>query len=355
MTKKLILIGLTVIALALAIVAAVFSISGLAKLFAGSAVAIIIMASVLEASKLLIASLLNRYWTKLNIGLKTYLTIALLILAGITSLGIYGYLSNAYQVTKSKFDLSQTKVDSLQIIKSAYEQKLTYVNQGIDFENKRLTQNLDIRNKQEDRATSIVNNKSTSGLRTIDNSSKRIEKEIAKSTKTVDSLNIQRSTYQDSINKLNLEITQVTLENTSTSELGPIQYISKLSGIDMDSIVNFFILILVFVFDPLSIVLVLAINRISNNEDNEPTIRISSPNISTNTEEITIDIPKEEKMEYSASNTVENVDDYGSIDINTIDESSTNTYIDTLVETYQQNKQKPRPRPNGYSGARTKS
>ena len=85
-----------------------FSIVGLSKLFAGSAAAVIAMASTLEASKLVIASFLYQSWETVSKVLRAYLMIAIFVIAGITSIGIYGFLSNAYQTTKSKYDLTKT-------------------------------------------------------------------------------------------------------------------------------------------------------------------------------------------------------------------------------------------------------
>ena len=114
-----ILIGL--IALSLAVCAAFFSVVGLSKLFAGAALAVVIMASTLEASKLVIASFLYQYWTSISKTLRVYLVTAVVIIASITSIGIYGFLSGAYQTTKSTYDLTQTAVDSLTTKKLYYE------------------------------------------------------------------------------------------------------------------------------------------------------------------------------------------------------------------------------------------
>ena len=89
-------------ALAVSATAAFYSVTGLSKLFIGASFAVIIMAASLELAKLVIASYLYQYWTKTNILLKTYLTIAVLVLILITSVGIYGFLSSAYEQTASK-------------------------------------------------------------------------------------------------------------------------------------------------------------------------------------------------------------------------------------------------------------
>jgi len=76
-------------ALSISGTAAFYSISGLSKLFAGAAFAVIIMATALEISKLVLATLLHQYWDRLGALLKTYRTTAVVVLILITSLGIY--------------------------------------------------------------------------------------------------------------------------------------------------------------------------------------------------------------------------------------------------------------------------
>ncbi len=93
---------ITFSALSVSASAAFYSISGLSKLFAGAAFAVIVMAASLEVAKLVIASLLYQYRKLLPLFLKAYLSIACFVLILITSMGIYGFLSAAYQKTASK-------------------------------------------------------------------------------------------------------------------------------------------------------------------------------------------------------------------------------------------------------------
>lgn len=103
--------------------AAVFSVKGLGLLFAGSAVAVMTMAAALEAGKLVAASFLYRFWPHLNIPMRMYLFTAVIVLVGITSLGIYGYLARAYESTNTKVALLESRVSSLdQQIADAHRQ-----------------------------------------------------------------------------------------------------------------------------------------------------------------------------------------------------------------------------------------
>ena len=95
-------------ALFVAINAAYFSIFGLSKLFAGATLSVIVMASSLELGKLVGARFLYRYWHKIHGLMKTYMLIAVILLIGITSMGIFGFLSNAYQEAKVGFEKEST-------------------------------------------------------------------------------------------------------------------------------------------------------------------------------------------------------------------------------------------------------
>ncbi len=110
-------------ALLISTCAAFYSVFGLSKLFAGSANSVIVMASSLEFSKVVIASAINRYWNILSILMKSYLVSALVILILITSLGIYGFLSAAYQTTSNKEEVTSIKVESLESRKNEYLQQ----------------------------------------------------------------------------------------------------------------------------------------------------------------------------------------------------------------------------------------
>ena len=88
--------------------AAFFSVFGLSKLFAGAALSVIIMASSLEFGKIIGASFLYRYWNKIHNWLKIYMTIGVITLVLITSAGIFGYLSNAYQGATIQFEKQST-------------------------------------------------------------------------------------------------------------------------------------------------------------------------------------------------------------------------------------------------------
>ena len=105
MKKRLFPLLITLAALLVSGSAAFYSVFGLSKLFAGAATQVIIMAGSLEFAKLVVASLLYQYWDTINKWLRSYLAIACFVLMIITSGGIYGFLSGAYQSTAIKSEL----------------------------------------------------------------------------------------------------------------------------------------------------------------------------------------------------------------------------------------------------------
>lgn len=101
-------------ALSVSASAAFYSVSGLSKLFAGASLEVIIMAGSLEFAKLVTASLLYQYWNTINKTLRIYLSIATVVLVLITSMGIYGFLSAAYQETYSKLSAVENQKEFIQ-------------------------------------------------------------------------------------------------------------------------------------------------------------------------------------------------------------------------------------------------
>lgn len=255
MNKKLLFYLIGGLSVILAGTAAFFSIAGLAKLFAGAANAVIVMASALELSKLIIASFLYQYWTTMAKTLKGYLIVATVIIMSITSIGIYGFLSAAYQETKNIYDLSATYTDSLNSKKVYYETYVATYQKQIDQQSERLNQLNSIRNSQENR----LNNQTGSSYQNT-KSSRLTDNQIVSVTKEIEQLNKVVLQYTDSINKLTVAATQSKLKNNLTSDLGPLEFISNTFEVSMDSVVNILIILFIIVFDPLAITLVLAYN-----------------------------------------------------------------------------------------------
>ena len=318
MNKLYLKLTVGLVALSLAVCAGFFSIVGLSKLFAGAAFAVIAMAATLEASKLIIASFLYQHWAAVSKSLRAYLLIAITIIAMITSIGIYGFLSGAYQTTKSKYDLTQTQTDSLKSVQSYYESALATCNLQLNTKTKQLTNLTEIRNSQELRATQLITlNRST---KSSDKSAAQTEKQINQLSQSIDELNSKIVLYGDSASKVKVAVTQVSLRNEISSELGTLVYLSNVTGWSMDKIVNILIILFIIVFDPLAICMVLAFNFLNRkNEDSvAPVLIETEPSIVE--EEIIEELPTEAPLGQSETESI-NIDTQQQVPDNTVVES----------------------------------
>ena len=244
-------------ALSVSISAAFYSVSGLSKLFAGAAVAVIIMTTSLEVAKLVIASLLYQYRKTLPKLLKYYLTIAAVVLVLITSMGIYGFLSSAYQETATKagnvdaqIALVEVKRDNIQGQLSIYNEEKTSINNAVADLRSGLSNNVI---SYTDTSGNVVTTTSSSTRRALE---KQLDQAMGRQTELnskLDGLNEQLFNYST-------EIVEISTNSELAGELGPLKYLSGLTGIPMDKIINWLLLTIVFVFDPLAIALVIAAN-----------------------------------------------------------------------------------------------
>jgi len=244
-------------ALSVSASAAFYSVSGLSKLFAGAAFAVIIMAASLEVAKLVIASLLYQYRKTLPRGLKIYLTTAAAVLVLITSMGIYGFLSAAYQETANKagnidaqIALVETKRDNVKDQLAVYNAEKATINGAVADLQAGLANNVIQYTNAEGQ---LITTTSSSTRRALEKQlDQAVERQNELNTK-IDGLNTQLFDYET-------EIVEIQTGNDLAGELGPLKYLSGLTGIPMDKIINYLLLTIIFVFDPLAIALVVAAN-----------------------------------------------------------------------------------------------
>ena len=230
-------------AISISIIAAGYSIIGLATLFAGAVVPIIAMGTALEIGKLVAASWLYQNW-KSDVPklLKAYLFTAIIVLIFITSMGIFGFLSKAHldQVKPTSSNMIKVQTIDNQIVRQQNiidraEKTLTQLDKSIEvyLNNEYATRGLKERKKQEEERTEL------------NNAIKNASDEIAKL----------------SDEKANLLLQQDKIE----AEVGPIKYVAELiygkeAQGHFDEAVRIVILILIFVFDPLAVLLLIAAN-----------------------------------------------------------------------------------------------
>ena len=274
-------------AFAISAAAAFYSITGLVKLFAGVGFAIYIMATALEVSKLVIASLLYQYWHALNRILRAYLVVALVVLMVITSAGIYGLLSSGYQVTANKLDVNKAIVENIEkkkalftTQKDALEQELALINTNLN----------DLRKSGSTSITEQVYDRKTKQYVTkaVKVPAKFIEKQIDVVSNQKSDKDDKLSAINDSIFAYESRILELKTNDEVSAEIGPLIYLSTVTGRPMDVVINWFLLLIIFVFDPLAIALVISANflfaRIANSKKLESPIQIEPAPIETQVE-----------------------------------------------------------------------
>ena len=245
-------------ALSVSASAAFYSVSGLSKLFAGASFEVIVMAGSLEVAKLVIASLLYQYWSTLNKLLRTYLSIAAVVLVLITSMGIYGFLSAAYQDTYRQLSIKENQTAFLTQKKDFYEKDVVRYDQELE----RISNNIATLSNAKASSIQVRDTASSTGFRqTISTTELRLsQKRIEVEEENRASVQSKREVAADSLQKYQLQILDLENNTEVAGELGPLQYLSGLTGTPMDKIINILLLIIIFVFDPLAISLVIAAN-----------------------------------------------------------------------------------------------
>lgn len=204
----------------ISLVGATFSIMGLTKLFSGAPIAVGIMAAALELAKMVSASFLHRNWMRMNIIMKVYLSFAVGVLMCITSMGIFGYLSYAYQHTSKELKDTMVRIDYLH----SEERK-------VRTEKERIQKEID----------DIPENRVTRRLET----QKELEPQLQALEKQ--SIEVTMKLRNEELKKLSYQ-----------TEIGPVIYVAELLGANSDKVATWLIITFVVVFDPLAVCLVLA-------------------------------------------------------------------------------------------------
>ena len=245
-------------ALSVSASAAFYSVFGLSKLFAGASTEVIIMAGSLEVAKLVTASLLYQYWDTINKALKYYLSVAVIILILITSMGIYGFLSSAYQDTFNQLTYVDNEKAFLQQKVDFYQQDLTRYDKEID----QILANITILSNAKSRSIQIKDTSVVGGVRnTISTAELRLaQNRIEVEENNRKGVQVKRNIAVDSLRTYQRKILELDNNADVAGELGPLKYLSGLTGYPMDKIINVLLLVIIFVFDPLAVALVIAAN-----------------------------------------------------------------------------------------------
>jgi hypothetical protein len=244
-------------ALFIAVAAAFFSVTGLSKLFAGASTAVILMASSLEFGKLISASFLYTYWDKINKLLRTYLLIGVGVLILITSAGIYGFLTSAYQITADQLGMIDKQVELVELKKKRFEEQLD----GYNSEKVQLSQTISELSKGlSNNVITYTDSKGNLISTTSSATRKSLESQLNDAKSQRDLVSKKIEILSDSITKLDLSVLDIQQSSDVAVEVGPLKYMAEVTGKPMNVIVNWFALLIIFVFDPLAVTLIIAFN-----------------------------------------------------------------------------------------------
>lgn len=243
-------------ALFIASVAAFFSIAGICMLFSGAAVSSAIMASALEFGKLTATTFLYRYWNKTSVWLRSYLIVAIFSLMAITSLGVFGWLSAAYQGSSLKYEITQQQI-------SVLEGQKTQLNSQSEISTNRIKELSSLRSAQEARMSEALNNtvlaRNPTQFRQVQEQNLQLirdtESSVSDEQKKLESLRGQRL-------DIDKRIADIRMENIKTKDVVTFQFVADSIGLSLNTTVKWFIVVIIVVFDPLAVCLILSYNVI---------------------------------------------------------------------------------------------
>ena len=260
MKQKLLSWFLLFCAVGLSLTAAYYSVMGLSILFASVAIPVIVMGSFLELSKIAITTYLHDQWKKTYTMLKVYLTTALVILSFITSLGIYGLLTTGFQENISKLEIGGKEVANVQLKRDRFNEikkEYTLEKNTLDKDISQLRNALSTNTTTQtvDKKTGQVISKANTGNR------KAFESQLTLALENKTKISTKIEALNDSLTNLDIQVLNMESKSQLGNELGAIKYVSELTGMPIKKTANIFILLIIFVFDPLAIVLIIATNQ----------------------------------------------------------------------------------------------
>jgi hypothetical protein len=259
----------------LAACAAIISVKGLALLFGGGIILYFIFGT-MEGIKLITAGVLERFWSSLPKTLRTYLVGGVAILMLITSLGVYGFFSGNYQGVADQLTIEDGKIEMIENRITVFEDRKLSNKEIIDARQSQL--DLLVKSESELRK-GLVNNRNQTidslgrVIGTTDWSTRQKDKDlnkqlndvnekITKLNNEIDGLLETNTALSDSIITNKGKINEIKANSDITAEVGPLRYLSDITGLPMAKVVNILMMLIVFVFDPMAISLVILANKL---------------------------------------------------------------------------------------------
>ena len=253
---------LSIAALSLAGTAAYFSVFGISKLFMAAGMGIIILASSLEFSKLVTVSYVYRFWKSIKKTIRWFYVFAVVFIMLLTSIGIYGFLTSAYQKSANKIEIRDSQIKIANNKKTLFVNQLDRINKTIESDNNRITQLSNIRGLQERRIDTLYKRKQVSNARRTETSISGADEQIKFLNSDITDKMKQANSVNDSVAYYDQKIVEYKSSDVS-NEVGPYKFVADLTGISMNRVVNIVAILIILVFDPLAIALLIGVNQLT--------------------------------------------------------------------------------------------
>lgn len=263
------------LALGLAGIAALISIMGMSKLFAGQAEIVMIVMGFIEAGKVVGVSILHNKWKDKSYKLiKWPLLLMVAVAMVITSWGIYGFFTDAYQQTAGELSINQKEIQLVENKQKIFNKNIETLNGQIEFKNNQSQKLIDLRTQQEVRLDSLLSKNHWTNAKRTQEQIDEANRDLKIIQADTDTLYQQVGALQDSVGRLDVEILIMESNSEASAELGPLIYIARVFDTDMDQVINFVMWFIMFVFDPLAIILVIVTNKMWDREDDHDTTKL---------------------------------------------------------------------------------
>ena len=273
--KKILLYLILIMAVGMAAIVAYVSVGGLLKVFSGAGTLGLIFFSSIEILKIVATSAIHTYGKKISWIYKSLLSIGIGIAMVITSIGIYGFLSSTYQETFMKLENVEAQVSLLEKKRDGFQIQLDNV----------MNEKISIDGRISELSKGLSNNviqykdKESGQIITTTSSSTRraLEKQLNGAMTRQDALNIKSDGLNDKVYELDNQIVEVKLGNDSAAELGPLKYLSEVTGKSMDEVMKYFIFLLIIIGDPMAVLMVIIFNKIVKKDDEDKVVKKNKP------------------------------------------------------------------------------
>lgn len=270
--KRILLYLVLLVALTMASVVAYVSVSGLLRVFSGAGMVGLILFTTIEICKIIATSAIHTYGKKIGWIYSSLLSVGVLITMVITSIGVYGFLSSTYKDSFAKFENAEAQIVLLEKKRSGYQEQLDIFN----IEKQSISENINGLSGGLSNNIIQYKDKETGQIITTTSSSTRraLERQLDNAIARQAIINGKTDTLNNNISDIDNKLLETKLANDSASELGPLKYLSDISGKSMDEVMKWLILLLIIIGDPMAVLMVIIFNKIVKDEENETTQHI---------------------------------------------------------------------------------